>query len=391
MKSFDEIIDRTNTRSTKWSRYQEEFKGEKLYPLWLADMDFAVAEAIQEALIKRAEHPIYGYTDRTEEDYRIFAERFNRVYGYGTKTEDIILSTGVMYSMAAAIELFTQREDSVIVPSPAYPPFFDVVKNSGRRLITVPMKEEGGRYELDLEGMKESLDAKTKAVILCNPHNPTGRVFSKEELQELAEFCEENRLLIFSDEIHCDFVYEPSVFYPVMNINEYTMEHTVAMAAPTKSFNLAGLKVSAAVIKNKRMNDKFRSYAAHIGIASINLFALEALRAAYGEAGSWLSGLQGYLDGNRRFVFEFLSANLPQIHLKKPEGTYFYWMDLREGSIDITKIHEQLKRKGHVILNEGSTFGKAWLGFERLNMACPRKMLEEALFHTAEALRRELI
>lgn len=388
MRNFDELIDRASTRATKWERYRTGYMDEGYYPLWLADMDFPVSEAIQDAILSRAMHPVYGYTDRTSEDRALFAERFQQRHHYDVDAEEVILSTGVMYSLAASILLFTEPGDSILIITPCYPPFVTTVTGLGRKAVTVPMKFCGGRYVMDWELLHDMTDKDTKAIILCNPHNPTGRTLSLEELEHLAMFCEDRRLLIFSDEIHCDFIYPPTVFYPVINVNEYTKEHTVAMVSPTKAFNLAGLKISVVFIKNKDMYKKFAEYASLRGIGSINLFALEACRAAYTASGEWQDSLLHYLAGNKEFISEYLSKNIPEIRYSQPEGTYFYWLDFKALSILPEDIHDLLIKNARVILNEGSSFGEGFAGFERLNMACPRPFLEKALKQIANCMKR---
>lgn len=385
MYDFDKLTDRTNTRAAKWERYRDNYPNGNYYPLWLADMDFPVSKPIQDALVNRAMHPVYGYTDRCMEDRLIFADRFGDRYRYAIDAEEVILSTGVMYSIAACILLFTEPGDSILIITPCYPPFVSVVTGLGRKAVTAPMKFCGGRYCMDMELLGNRTEKGTKAVLLCNPHNPTGRVFSFEELEQLALFCEDRRLLIFSDEIHCDFVYPPAVFHPIMMINKYAQEHTVAMVSPTKSFNLAGLKISAMFVKNRSMNKKLADYASLRGIGSINLFALAACRAAYEDSGEWQEELLLYLEENKKFAAAYLRQHMPEIRFAEPEGTYFYWLDFRNIGHPPEDIHGLLGKNG-VILNEGCAFEEGKNGFERLNMACPQWFLEQALAQIKENL-----
>lgn len=370
---FDQVIDRKGTESTKWDRLRFQYHDEELIPLWLADMDFPVSAAVHKALVKRAEHPIYGYTDRGPEYYQLFAARFREYYGMDIKEEEVVLSTGVIYSIAAAIHLFTEKGDQVMIFRPCYRPFVDTVENTQRIPVYTDMKEMGNRYVLDLEEI-EKLASGCKALILCNPHNPTGRIFDETELRVIAGICEKYELLIISDEIHSDFVYSGYKFKSILDISEYTRNHTICCVSPTKAFNLAGLKVSAVFIKNKEMKEKFQKYAAVIGISSINLFAMEAVKAAYTKSQEWQKELLAYLQENRRILYEFINTH-EWVSGYIPEGTYFYWLHFKE----IPDIYERLIKEAHVALNQGTAFHPEAAEFVRLNFACPKKLLKDAL------------
>lgn len=382
MYDFDTLIDRRNSESTKWDRFRFQCQDENMLPLWLADMDVAVSDAIQEALIDRARHPIYGYSDRGPQYPKLFADRFNERFDYDIDPTQVVLSTGVMYSISGAIRLFTKPHDGILIMRPCYHPFVDMTINNDRNPIFVDMVDEEDGYRLNLEAFNEAA-SKCTALILCNPHNPTGRVFTREELSEIASICQKHSLLIISDEIHCDFTYKGFQFYPIMNISDYTKEHTISCVAPTKSFNLAGLKVSAAFIKNKEMLEAFKNYAKTSGIASINLFAMEALKQAYLNSAKWQEELLAYLEENRMLIDEFLKEFDQQIRWHCPEGTYFYWLRFLD---DEAFIHKELL-KHHLALSEGSEFGETCIGFERLNFACPKSQLRKALEIIKDVLR----
>lgn len=376
---FDRIIDRTETGATKWERPKAMYKVDDIIPMWIADMDFATAPPIVEAIKRRANHPIYGYTERGNDYLMIFSDWLNKRHNYGTNEKEISLSTGVMYSISAAIRLFTDVNEKIIIPTPCYHPFFEKVEGNGRKALLSPMKVVNGRYQLDFENLEHIVDKNTKMFLFCNPHNPTGRVFDKEELLQIALFCERNKLIIISDEIHADFVYGGSKFFPIMNISEYTKENTISCVSCTKSFNLAGLKVSSVIIKNKKMLNKFKSYASLTGIGSINIFALEALKAAYGESEEWLDQLINYLESNRNYTQKFLQEELKELQSIKPDATYFYWIDFSKTGIPKVYVHDKCALEGKVAFNEGTTFGNNYMGFERLNFACPKSQLQDAL------------
>lgn len=370
---FDKVIDRKGTESTKWDRLRLQYHDEDLLPLWLADMDFPVSDAIREALVKRASHPIYGYTDRGSLYYRLFADRFREYHGFDVEEEDVILSTGVMYSITAALHLFTEEGDGIMIFRPCYHPFVDAVENTGRIPVYVDMKDGEGEYVPDME-TAEKCASRCRALLLCNPHNPTGRIFDEGELQAIADLCERYHLLIISDEIHSDFIYPGQRFSSIMMAGPYAKENTVCCVAPTKAFNLAGIKISAVFIKNREMRERFRKYAAVIGISSINLFAMEAVKAAYLNSREWQEKLLEYLEENRAIVTRFVKDR-QWVQGYEPEGTYFYWLRFP----GIRDIYERLITKAHVALNNGTDFHPDAEDYVRLNFACPKKILNEAL------------
>ena len=374
MYTFDELIDRRHTESTKWDRYQDKLQRDDLLPMWLADMDLPASDEIKEALMKRASHPIYGYSDRGRLYYEVFAERFQKQYAYDITADDVMLSTGVLYSIAAAIHLFTNPKDGILLLMPCYHPFVTCVENSDRRVIPVDMCVHDQQYEIDFEQLENRLkkDDTVKALILCNPHNPSGRVFRYEELKRLSEICEKYHLLIISDEIHSDFVYEAK-FIPIMKVSTYARQHTIACVSPTKSFNLAGLKVSAILVKNESMKKKLKDYCSLIGISSINIFAMEAVKAAYLKSNDWQQALLTYLKDNRNLITAFVKRHADQIVAFQPQGTYFYWMKFH------ADIHERLLNEAGLILNHGAEFSSSCAAYERLNFACPRPLLQEGL------------
>lgn len=383
---FDQVIDRKHSESTKWDRYRLQYHDEDLLPLWLADMDFPTSDAIRYALAQRAQHPIYGYTDRGEIYYELFAQRFNQRYNYDIDQSNVVLSTGVMYSISAAIRLFSNRGDKIMVHTPCYHPFIDMIIQNNRNVVMTPLKIRDSIDTFDFEDMESKWDENIKMLILCNPHNPTGRVFTLEELNELALFCERHQIIIVSDEIHCDFTYE-STFHTILNISEYTKDHTICCVAPTKSFNLAGIKISAAIIKNPTMLEMFRKEAITSGIASINIFALEALKAAYQHSGNWQCELLKYLKDNRDFACDYIHKNMKDVHFFIPEGTYFLWLDFNDSYIPKT-LHEDLITKAHVALSKGSEFERGMSKWARVNFACPRSVLKEALDRICEMIRK---
>lgn len=374
-QDFDKRVDRNNTEATKWERYGK-VTGEHAIPLWLADMDLPCSSAIQDALVRRAEHPIYGYTDRDASYYRLFAQWFSERHDYQVGEEDVILSTGVMYSIACAIRLFSQKGDGIVILSPVYAPFMHAINHSGRRPYKSRLRDTVNGFEIDYHDLEEKLK-KSVLFLLCNPHNPTGRIFTEEELCRIAGLCEKYRVMIISDEIHCDITYPGYRFVPIMNVNAWTKNNTIACVSPTKTFNLAGLKISAVILKNRRMNEVFRKEAAAVGISSINLFAMCAVKAAYTQSDAWRQEVMEYLAGNREAVDAFLRERLPEVAFHKPEGTYFYWLDCSRIK-DAESLGRRFLSQG-LILSAGGEFSEDCRAFYRLNFACPGSMLQEGL------------
>lgn len=371
---FDRVIDRNGTESTKWDRHACGLDTSRdQLPLWLADMDFATSEEITAALMARAAHPIYGYTDRGPQYQELFAERFSSTHG-GVNPDQVVLSTGVMYSIAAALEEFTRPGDGVLIMKPCYHPFVVTTEQLGRTPIYVSLIDTERGFEIDEDALDKAA-ASCRALLLCNPHNPTGRVFSVKELCYFGAVCERYGLVAISDEIHCDFVYGPNVFTSLAAVSPYAREHGVCCVSPTKSFNLAGLKVSAAIINNQSMFDRFRTRAKVTGINSINLFAMEAIKAAYRQSNDWQHSLLSYLEGNRELIARFVDESSDYVHAHTPEGTYFFWLHF-PGQRDAA-LH--LASDEGVILSPGTDFDARLSEWARLNFACPRSVLSEAL------------
>lgn len=371
---FDKKISRRNTDATKWTKIESNPNS---IPMWLADMDIPTHTSITEALVKRAKHPIYGYTDRGHIYNELIAKHFNERHNYKIKQDEIFMTTGVVYSMCGAIRILTKEKDKVIVHTPVYPPFKEVIEMNNRIVVESPMKIVNGKYTFDFDNLRKLVDKRTKMFMLCNPQNPTGRVFDKDELTKLSKFCEENNLYIVSDEIHADFIFDDNKMMPILNTSKYARENSITCVSCSKSFNLAGLKVSAAIIPNEKLRKKFIDYSKISGIASVNIFALEALKAAYTKAEDWQKSLVRYLNENRDYALNYFSEKLPKLKILKPEGTYFLWIDFSE--YGIADLNDKLFNEGKVLLNDGEKFGKQYKNYQRLNFACTREQLSRAL------------
>lgn len=376
MYNFDKTVNRINTNCAKWDGPIEQYKNENIIPMWVADMDFEVAKPIVDRIMKRCAHPVFGYAKKDVDAFNAIVKHFNTKCNHTITSEDIILSSGVVYSIDACIRLFTNENDKVMIHTPAYPPFRNVPTSSNRVVVDTQMKVENGRYVFDFDDMESKVEG-CKMFILCNPQNPTGRLYTKEELEQVAAFCEKHQLLILCDEIHADFIFDGKAFVPFVDLNDYTKNNTITCVSCTKTFNLAGLKVSAVFIKNKELRDRFNAGTANSGLQSINIFGLEALKAAYEECEDWLTSLVDYLQENRDYTLDYIEKYMPQIKVLKSEATYLLWLDM--SCMNVECPQEELVLKTNVFFNDGKTFGKEYANFVRMNIACPRSQLTAAL------------
>ena len=382
MNEMNEIIDRSNTESTKWDRFINELPNDvEMIPLWIADMDLACSSSVVESLVRRAKHPIYGYTDRTIKYNKTISEWCNKNYSYDVSPDNVVLSTGVMYSISLAIKLLSEENDGIMVFKPCYNPFITTINGNNRKVVSLHLNKVEDSYEIDYLELEKKAKEST-ILLLCNPHNPSGKIFTKEELIKIANICEDNNVRIISDEIHADFCFSKK-FFPIMNVNEWTKENVISCLSPTKTFNLAGLKISYVLIKNFEMKNVFERQAKLIGINSINLFAMEALKSAYLDSESWFIQLKRYLKENREILENFIKNKIPELTFVKPEGTYFYWIDF--SPLGGEKFIEKLFKKG-VILSKGIEFSEWSKDFARINIALPKKRLVKAL-ETIERLK----
>jgi len=392
--NFDQIIDRRNTNSSKHDNNAVLFGREDVLDLWVADMDFPAPVPVVEAIKKRAEHPIYGYTFPPTSLYDAIVERLDRLYGWKIKKEWIVFNAGVVNGLYSAVEAFSHPGDEVIVQPPVYYPFFGAIKNTGRQVIHNPLREANNRYEMDLEGLEKLFEVRTsfpvrmpriKALILCSPHNPVGRVWSREELKRLADICVQNNCLILSDEIHCDLL-APGVEHTVTaTLSPEIEQHTITFMSASKTFNIAGLATSYAIIPNDQLRQRY--VAARAGHNSGNVFGFAATEAALTQCDDYLEQLRAYLHENYKFFKEFITTRLPQLRVAELEGTYLAWVDMRQLGMDPLELQNFIRNKARLALDDGYAFGPGGEGFQRFNLACPRSILEEALLRLEKAVK----
>ena len=384
--SFDTIIERDSTFATKTYVPHVEMGHPNSSNLWVADMDFAVCPAITEALVKRAEHPIYGYTEEPESIKDAFREWFEKRHDIHFTNEEVVLNTGVLPAYSCAIRIISEKDDEFIVFAPTYKPFVSKLMGNGRKPVFAPLKGWEDHFVFDFEAMEALVNEKTKAVVLCNPHNPTGRVYTTEELRELAAFAQKHNRMILSDEIHCDLAYKP--FHTIMDINDYTRNHTISLYSIGKTFNLAGMKMAACVIKNPELREKFEKEAGVVGVLSLNTMGLVAFEAAYRNGSEWLDECKAYIRHNIEWTVETFRTNFPDLHFEAGEGTYLVWIDLGAFDLQTENIQKYLLEEADVFVSAGDFFGEAYKNYIRLNMATPFANVERGVNNIIRLLKK---
>lgn len=384
--NFDKIIERKQTNSIKWDFNQRIFGREDIIPMWVADMDFQVPEEVVEALVNRAKHGIYGYSDQMNGTNEAFINWMRTRHGWKIESDWIIFFPGIVPALNELIRSLTKPGDKVLIQSPVYPPFFNVIKNHGREVVNSQLILENDRYTMDFLDLEAKMASGVKMIILCNPHNPVGRVWKQEELERLGQLCLYYNVLVISDEIHSDLIFEGYQHIPFGSLSPELALQSIVCTAPSKTFNLAGLQTSNLIIPNEKYREVFRSSLNLSGIHHPNVFGLTAMEAAYRQGWDWLNQLIVYLKGNVDFLFSFLEHELQAVRSIRPEGTYLAWLDFRSLGLEPKALHEFLIHKAGVGLNAGYTFGPGGEGFERLNLGCSRLLLEEGLKRIKQAV-----
>lgn len=385
--NFNEIIDRKGTDSLKYDFAVERGLPKDVLPLWVADMDFPVEDHIKEALIKAAEHAIFGYSDTKDDYFEVISSWYERRFFWKVKKEWLVKTPGVVFAIAMAIQALTKENEAIIIQEPVYYPFSSTIRANNRKLVINNLVLKKDKYHIDfVDFEKKIIENNVKLFILCSPHNPVGRVWTREELQKLANICLKHKVYIFSDEIHSDLVYEKDTHTIFANLGKDVEDSCIVATAPSKTFNIAGLQVSNIWIANKKMRDAFKEAIDRAGYSQLNNMGLIATKAAYKYGEEWLEELKIYLKSNIDFVREFLKDKLPNIKLIEAEGTYLLWLDCRELGLSEKERQGLIQDKAKLWLDTGTMFGKAGAGFERINIACPRKTLEEAMNRLKEAI-----
>mgnify|MGYP005751966551 CR=1 FL=1 len=373
--NFDTIIDRRGTDCLKW----DSNGSTDIHPMWVADMDFAVAPQIQEAMEKRLSNPVYGYTFHGEGLIHSIVSWVGRRYGWEISGEWLAFSPGVVPALSMSILALTNPGDRVLIMTPVYRPFYNSIRENGRVIIDNPLaKDDSGRYSIDFDLLESQIDSRCKVLMMCNPHNPAGRVWTLEELQRLADIARRHDLMVISDEIHADFIYSGHKHISIASLSEDMMQRTITAYAPSKTFNLAGLCQSYVVIPNKRLRDAFMGIYDALDLGS-NIFGMTALTAAYNEAEDWLDQLLVYLEKNRDYAVDYFRENIPEIKVYPPDGTYLLWLDCSSLGLEKEELNRFFLDQARVRMNAGWRFADRCGSFMRLNIGCPRSMLTEGL------------
>ena len=379
--NFDEVIDRKNTDSMKWSAsyLERHFGSADCVPLWVADMDFRTAQPVIDAVTERAGHGIYGYALAGVVFYEAVIKWQKRRNGWEVKKEWIVFSPGVVPALWHIVRTFCSPGEKVILQSPVYYPFYKVIEDNGCQVINNRLINNGGRYEMNFEELeRQAEDSSVKMMILCSPHNPVGRVWTKEELRRVSEICFANDVLLVSDEIHSDLVFRPNVHTPAASLSEELMMNTITCMAPSKTFNLAGVQVSDVIVPDRRLRRRLAGSLKSAGVMP-NVFGLAAQTAAYNEGEEWLEQLLEYLAGNLDFMENFITSELPEVKFRRPEGTYLAWLDFSGYGFTTEELQNRMKNKAGVALDDGYIFGDGGEPCQRINFACPRSVLIKAM------------
>lgn len=379
MVDFDKYINRRNTKSLKWDGMKAVFGKDDLLPMWVADMDFAPPAAVLGALEKRVKHGVFGYTIATDSTREAMIDWLKNRHGWDVSPEWILFSPGVIPSIRMAIQTFTEPGDKVLLQSPVYTPFFQMIERNDRIVCNSQLLLKHNRYEIDFADFEEKLKTGVKLFLLSSPHNPAGRVWTKNELSEMARLCQKHGVLMAADEIHADLVALPYKHIPLATLDRSIADMTLSFMAPSKTFNLAGLQASFMVIRNAELRKKMAAAQARDGFSMLNTFGQVAMEAAYRHGKSWLDAAMAYIRGNIELVKEEITRNLPEMSVIEPEGTYLVWIDCRRLGLSDAELKKRLLEKGKLALNFGNTYGPGGEGFVRMNVACPRDIVKEGL------------
>lgn len=378
MYHFDQTVDRRNTNSIKWDRQTRAFGTEGLLPFWIADTDFSVAPEIQHALMDRVSHPIYGYACPGKSYISSIVNWFEKRYHWTIRPDWIIPATGVVTAAGFAMDAVTSPGDKVMLLTPMYDPFFGVIKGSGRELVTLDLTESDGAYVLDLNAFEEKLKTGVKALILCNPHNPAGKVWTYDELDSITRLCAHYHVYILSDDIHCDIVLEGHTYTPAATF-DCARHLTATFTAPSKTFNVAGAGCANIIVENEELRNKIHKSLMSKFLMGPGLFGYVICEAAYSCGESWLEEQLVYLKENSRFVTSFFKTHMPDVRTFSHEGTYLMWVDFRKMGLGSNELCQEFIKDCGIAMNRGNAFGDSGDGFMRLNIGCQRSLLEELM------------
>lgn len=377
---FDRIVDRRNTDCLKYDFAVQRGRPKDVLPFWVADMDFSIAQEIEDALVKRCQHGIFGYSEATDGYFAALQNWYLKHFNWQVQRPWLIKTPGVVFALAMAVKAFTEPGDGVLVQQPVYYPFTEVIRDNDREVVNAPLALVNGHYEIDFADLEQKLaNPKVKLMFLCSPHNPVGRVWTKEELLKVGDLCLKYNVITVSDEIHSDFVWDDNVHTPFATLGEEYQQNCIVCTAPSKTFNLAGLQVSNIFIPNQKLRRTFRKQIDAAGYSQLNTLGLVACQAAYTYGEEWLTQVKAYIRSNITFVDDYLKQNLPQIKMLPIGGTYLVWLDCSVLGMTADEREQWLWHEAKLWLDGGGIFGKEGEAFERINVACPRATLLQGL------------
>lgn len=381
MFDFNTIIDRKNTTSKKWGFLEKD-----LIPMSVADMDLKTSPAIIEAINTQIKQGVLGYVMPKEDYYDAVINWMGKHHGLNIEKQWICTAPAIVPALNWIIQSFTEKGDKILIQPPVYHRFKSCIEINEREVVTNPLKFVNERYVMDFEDLENKIDDKVKLMILCSPHNPVGRVWTKEELTKLSDICKRHNILVVADEIHSDLVLRGNKHTSFLNISKDLKDNCILCTAPTKTFNIAGVQVSNVIIPNDDLRSKYLNTVERNGMGDLNIFAIPALIAAYNESENWYEEMLDYIEGNFDFLYEYIEKKLPKLKVTKAEGTYLAWVDFRGLNLEGEKLKEFMVNKARVIFNEGSSFGEEGEGFYRINLACSRHIIKEALDRIYECI-----
>ena len=379
---FDKLVERRNTYSLKWDVKENEL------PMWVADMDFQTAPEILAAIQKRAAHGVFGYSIVPEEWYQVYTGWWERRHGFSMEKDWLIFCTGVVPAISSMVRKLTTVGENVLIQTPVYNIFFNSIVNNGRNVVESPLRYDGNTWQMDFEDLERKLsDPQTTLMILCNPHNPVGRIWSREELGQVGELCRKYHVTVISDEIHCDLTAPGQEYVPFASVSESCRNNSITCIAPTKTFNLAGLQTAAVAVPDSNLRHKVWRGLNTDEVAEPNSFAVEAAVAAFTEGEAWLDALREYIQENKNFVEDYLKKEVPQIRPVSSQATYLMWLDCRNMQGCATEFTQYLREHTGLYLSEGRQYGESGSSFIRMNIACPKSRLEDGLKRLVEGAR----
>lgn len=385
--NFDEIIDRRGTNCVKYDQLEERFGDRNLIPLWVADMDFRTPDFIVNALRKRCDHEIFGYTFDSDEYYQSIINWVHYKHDWNIEREWLSYIPGIVKGIALAVQCFTEKNDKIIIQPPVYHPFRIVPESLGREIVYNPLKLGDEGYEMDFEQLEQVIDDRCKLLILSSPHNPGGIVWSKETLIRLAEICARRGVLVISDEIHAEMAFPQYKHRPFASVSQEAAGNSITFMAPSKTFNIAGIVTSYAIVPNEVIRKRFYSFLEAGEFNAGTIFAYTATIAAYTYGAEWLQQMRNYVMNNVRFVSDYLKYHIPSIKVYQPQASFLVWLDCRELRLPQEELVALFTKKAGLALNDGAMFGPGGEGFMRLNIGCPRSVLEQALDSLKKALK----